>query len=104
MTRRPLVDVAAGRLCLGDGWHAVETVDTDGERSYWLLDPDGTSGRLLFTPPHEQVGPLPRGFVARLATPVQPRCGRPRLDGGACRTMVGYRGAACGHHRKRVAS
>ena len=43
---RPLVDKIAGTLCLGAGYHAVETVAADGNRGYWILDPnhDRTGG------------------------------------------------------------
>lgn len=96
--RRPLVDPRR-TACLGTGWHAVIAIGPGGSESAWLLSPDGNgSGAAPPTPPHERLGPLPLAIAARLARPVQPRCGRPRRDGAPCGTYVSRHGAACAHH------
>jgi len=94
--QRSYVDAAAPPLCLGDGCHAVETVDPDGGRSYWILVPNGRCGVPVSTPAHEQLGPLPWPVRARVN---MHRCGRPTLSGKPCRTPVARRGLTCAHHR-----
>jgi hypothetical protein len=104
MTDRPIIDKAAGRLCLGNGWHAVEAIDMDGDREYWILDPQGdNTDRSVPIPDHELVGPLPPITRQRLARPLQPRCGRPRMsDGRPCGMYVARPGDACHHHRVKA--
>ena len=90
------VDAAARPLCLGGGCHAVETVDPDGGRSFWILVPHGRGGVAVPTPAHEQLGPLPWPVLARVNSH---RCGRPTLSGKPCRTPVARHGLTCAHHR-----
>jgi hypothetical protein len=65
---RPLVDVGAGVLCLGDEWHAVEAVNPDGPRSFWLIHPNPPdSDSPIAIPAHEDVGPLPLDVRRRIS-------------------------------------
>ncbi len=90
------VDAAAHSLYLGDGCHAVATIDPDGGRSYWILVPNGRNVVAVSTPDHEQAGPLPLTVLARVN---MHRCGRPTLSGKPCRTPVARHGLTCAHHR-----
>ena len=99
------VPLIASSLCLGHGWHAVAAVEADGSVGYWLIDPGARpDGRRHHTPAHEELGPLPPVYLARLARPPLRRCGRPRKDGAPCETFVYRPGAACHHHRTEVPS
>jgi hypothetical protein len=99
VNRRPLVDVGAGVLCLPGHWHAVEAVNPDGDRSFWLMDPNPQDDHELpiAIPAHEDIGPLPLD-VRRRISPVA-RCGQPTRSGAPCQAAVAHPGATCTRHR-----
>jgi len=109
---------------LGAGYHLAETVGPDGDRWPIICDERVTEPQTIPLRPehfladevatHELGGPLPADVQARLDAvtahsrpvdapagnrPDMPRCGRPRRDGGPCRTPVTRPGEACWNHR-----
>jgi hypothetical protein len=99
LDRQPIVDLGAGLLCLDDGFHAVEAVTPDGERTYWILNPDGVDAEPATIPAHERLGPLPVVIRGRVWTY---RCGEPTQAGGPCRTPVPRAGLTCARHRTKA--
>jgi len=97
-----IADWAAGVLCLGAGFHAVEAVEADGTRCYWIVDANGRTRSPQRLPAHELLGPLPDAVTARLASTML-RCGRPTHAGSPCRTPVARLGLACSNHRSSPA-
>ncbi len=89
--------------CLGAApghWHFAWCVSADGGRWPWLIDPTADDGDTAgIGAPHEQLGPLPARWQARLD---QTRCGRPRHDGQPCRTPTGRPGDPCHWHRAPI--
>ena len=64
---------------------------------YDALGTDATYRSDCPSAPHEQCGPLPAHWQARI-TRALVRCGRPTKAGAPCRTPVTRAGAACGWH------
>lgn len=97
-----LGDVGGGR------WELVEGIRGDGDRRYWLLNPDRAhEGYHIVYPSHELVGPLPEDILnrinqaARMADYWKCRCGAETATTGTrCRNRV-TGGGRC--HRHRVA-
>lgn len=86
---------------LGHRLWAATACHPDGSTWPWALTDDRDAPAGCCCPrcaPHDQAGPLPPRYTARLAS-VAPRCGRPRADGQPCRAWVATPGAACRWHR-----
>jgi len=90
-------------LCLGDGWHAGVGIGPDGSVWPWLVAPDTDEPGHHVVPPHEQLGPLPALYAARVRRAAV-RCSAPTLHGSPCRVTVATTGARCHLHRDAGAS
>lgn len=111
MTRTSIVDFARS-VCLCDvglpGIGASVCVADDGQADLVLIDGALLDGKQSTydptTPqaPHEQTGPMPPRWRARVQlAPL--RCGRRTKAGSACRTHVGRPGMPCHWHREHDA-
>ncbi|MBS4730062.1 hypothetical protein MSM1_17535 [Mycobacterium sp. SM1] len=83
---------------------AAAAIDADGSRHLLLARVDAIGdGKTHYDPacshvPHEQLGPLPPAWRARVQlAPL--RCGRPTLAGTPCRCIVTTPGAPCHLHK-----
>ncbi len=85
-------------LCLGGGWHAGVGIGPDGSVWPWLIDPDADTPARHVAPPHEQLGPLPALYAARVRRAAV-RCSASTLHGHPCRVAVPTPGARCHRHR-----
>lgn len=97
----PLWDVGApewtaGAVVIGDD----ETGEHDGLTVLVMLHHGADSVRDLVcsSVAHEQLGPLPNAWQARVGA-ARLRCGAVTRTGGRCRAYVGDPGRRCRHHR-----
>ena len=88
---------------------AVTAVNSDGSTVILLAerdsigDPEVRFDSACPAAPHEQVGPLPPRWQARVAlTPFY--CGRTTRAGTRCRIPVSHAGQACGWHRPQTSA
>jgi hypothetical protein len=99
----------ARTTCLCDvggdpGYVAAAVVSAAGATTYLLAsveslgDPSATYDAHCSEAMHEQTGPLPPRWRARVQL-APARCGRRTKAGGRCRAYVARPGSPCGHHR-----
>lgn len=98
-------------VCLCDvgapAYVATAAIDADGAVTYVLAeveslgDPSATYDAHCSEATHEQAGPLPPQWRARVQL-APARCGRRTKTGARCRAYVGRPGDACGRHKQVV--